>query len=152
MENKQTINDSSDLDGIKKEEETSISKNENIFKIFASHLKSVLDLYTKQRDKLSNADLIASGRSDEEKEMIQDACESIDKQYELLNEVRTTGMQPREWLEKESDNIFHDCSDEEVMFIQDLLNQDSQETIEAQTEAFKDIVDNMMPIDKEDKI
>lgn len=123
----------------------------SFFQLFASHLKKAFDFFStkKKNGRLSNADFVAYGRTDEERDMIAEACESIDKQYELLQEVRTSGLSPEEWLTKKSMEIFADCSDDEVEVIQDALNQDAQEEIEAQAEAFEEMADSLTSEEKE---
>lgn len=123
----------------------------SFFQLFASHLKKAFDFFSnkKKEGRLSNADFVAYGRNDEEKDMIAEACESIDKHYELLQEVRTSGLSPEEWLTKKSMEILADCNDDEVEIIQDALNQEAQEEIEAQAEAFEEMAEGLTSEEKE---
>ena len=71
-------------------------------------IKSLSDFYKKFVLKFKdnnksniNDDIIELGRTEEEKEKLQDMCDEIDAYHRRLKELRESGMTPGKWLEKE---------------------------------------------------
>lgn len=71
-------------------------------------IKSLSDFYKKFVLKFKdnnksniNDDIIELGRTEEEKEQLQDMCDEIDAYHRRLKELRESGMTPGKWLEKE---------------------------------------------------
>lgn len=71
-------------------------------------IKSVSDFYMKfvskfKDENLSNIndDIIHLGRTEEEKEQLQEMCDEIDSYHKRIKNLRESGMMPGKWLEKE---------------------------------------------------
>lgn len=52
-----------------------------------------------------NNEIVYLGRTEEEKEQLQEMCDEIDSYHRRLKDLRESGMTPGKWLEKEIDEF-----------------------------------------------
>lgn len=126
-------------------------------------IKSLSDFYMKfvskfKDENLSNIndDIIHLGRTEEEKEQLQEMCDEIDSYHRRLKDLRESGMTPGKWLEKEIElelekvdpEVSTESKEEFKKFVFDQFGRD----VEAQTEALDDELNQTVDIAKGGKI
>lgn len=126
-------------------------------------IKSLSDFYNgivlkfKDNDESKiNDDIIELGRTEEEKEQLQEMCDEIDSYHRRLKDLRESGMTPGKWLEKEIETelekvdpeVSSESKKEFKKFVFDQFGRD----VEAQTEALDDELNQTFDIAKGGKI
>ena len=126
-------------------------------------IKSLSDFYMKfvskfKDENLSNIndDIIHLGRTEEEKEQLQEMCDEIDYYHRRLKDLRESGMTPGKWLEKEIElelekvdpEVSTESKEEFKKFIFDQFGKD----VEAQAEALDEELNQTVDIAKGGKI
>lgn len=126
-------------------------------------IKSLSDFYKKfvlkfkdNNESKINDDIIELGRSEEEKEQLQDMCDEIDAYHRRLKDLRESGMTPGKWLEKEIElelekvdpEVSTESKEEFKKFIFDQFGKD----VEAQAEALDEELNQTVDIAKGGKI
>lgn len=83
---------------------TEAQNNDNDF------IKSLSDYFTKFISRFKghttedlNAAIVEEGRTEEEKEQLQEMCEEVDNYHRRLKELRESGLTPGKWLDEEID-------------------------------------------------
>lgn len=73
-------------------------------------IKSLSDYFTKFISRFKghttedlNAAILEEGRTEEEKEQLQEMCEEVDNYHRRLKELRESGLTPGKWLDEEID-------------------------------------------------
>lgn len=123
-------------------------------------IKSVSDFFKKLVLKFENEDnedvekmnaaIVEVGRTEDEKEQLQDMCDEIDSYHRRVKEYRESGMTVGKWFEKEVEKelekadpeISSESKDEFKKFVVDQLGKD----IEAQAEALDEELDQTVNI------
>lgn len=126
-------------------------------------IKSLSDFYKKfvlkfkdNNESKINDDIIELGRTEEEKEQLQDMCDEIDAYHRRLKDLRESGMTPGKWLEKEIElelekvdpEVSTESKEEFKKFIFDQFGKD----VEAQAEALDEELNQTVDIAKGGKI
>lgn len=126
-------------------------------------IKSLSDFYNgivlkfKDNDESKiNDDIIELGRTEEEKEQLQEMCDEIDSYHRRLKDLRESGMTQGKWLEKEIETelekvdpeVSSESKKEFKKFVFDQFGRD----VEAQTEALDDELNQTFDIAKGGKI
>lgn len=126
-------------------------------------IKSLSDFYMKfvskfKDENLSNIndDIIHLGRTEEEKEQLQEMCDEIDSYHRRLKDLRDSVMTPGKWLEKEIETelekvdpeVSSESKEEFKKFVFDQFGRD----VEAQTESLDDELNQTFDIAKGGKI
>lgn len=126
-------------------------------------IKSLSDFYMKFVSKFKdenmsniNDDIIHLGRTEEEKEQLQEMCDEIDSYHRRLKDLRESGMTPGKWLKKEIETelekvdpeVSSESKEEFKKFVFDQFGRD----VEAQTEALDDELNQTFDIAKGGKI
>ena len=126
-------------------------------------IKSLSDFYkelvAKFKDKSEpdmNASVVEIGRTEEEKEQLQDMCDEIDAYHRRLKNLRESRMTPGKWLEKEIElelekvdpEVSTESKEEFKKFIFDQFGKD----VEAQAEALDEELNQTVDIAKGGKI
>lgn len=126
-------------------------------------IKSLSDFYkelvAKFKDKSEpdmNASVVEIGRTEEEKEQLQDMCDEIDSYHRRIKQLRESGMTPGEWLEKEIEaelekvdsQVSSESKDEFKTFILDQFGKE----IEAQADVLNEELNQTVNITKGGKL
>lgn len=117
--------------------------------------KIVTKLYDEHNSNMNNA-IVELGRTEEEKEQLQEMCDEIDSYHRRLKDLRESGMTPGKWLEKEIEaelekvdpEVSSESKEEFKKFVFDQFGRD----VEAQTEALDDELNQTVDIAKGGKI
>ena len=116
----------------------------NFVKVFINHIKTVFHKFQgRNLHSINNTEFIDLGRTTEEKEQIEDMCTTVDEEYKLLAELRTSGLSPDEWIKEKGDDILKDCSPEERDEVLRMIHDDEETEVEEQSDALDSIVDNL---------
>lgn len=126
-------------------------------------IKSVSDFYMKFVSKFKdenpsniNNEIVYLGRTEEEKEQLQEMCDEIDSYHRRLKDLRESGMTLGKWIEKEIEaelekvdpEVSSESKEEFKKFVFDQFGRD----VEAQTEALDDELNQTVDIAKGGKI
>lgn len=126
-------------------------------------IKSLSDFYMKFVSKFKdenpsniNNEIVYLGRTEEEKEQLQEMCDEIDSYHRRLKDLRDSGMTPGKWLEKEIETelekvdpeVSSESKEEFKKFVFDQFGRD----VEAQTESLDDELNQTVDIAKGGKI
>ena len=103
-----------------------------------------------------NASVVEIGRTEEEKEQLQDMCDEIDSYHRRIKQLRESGMTPGEWLEKEIEaelekvdsQVSSESKDEFKTFILDQFGKE----IEAQVDVLDEELNQTVNITKGGKL
>lgn len=126
-------------------------------------IKSLSDFYMKfvskfKDENLSNIndDIIHLGRTEEEKEQLQEMCDEIDSYHRRLNDLRKSGMTPGKWLEKEIETelekVDPEVSSESKEEFKKIIFDQFGKDVEAQAEALDEELNQTVDIAKGGKI
>lgn len=128
----------------KNEEFLSGSDSFNFIKVFIEHVKNVFRKFNaNDSQSVSNLNFIELGRTEEEKEQIEEMCNRVDEESRLLEELKKSGLTPEEWIRGKSEEILNGCSTEEREEILNAIEEESRIETEEQTDALESIVDEI---------
>ena len=126
------------------EEFLSGSDSFSFIKVFIEHIKKVFSKFNANNSQsVSNLSFIELGRTEEEKEQIEEMCNRVDEESRLLEELKKSGLTPEEWIRKKSEEILNECSTEEREEILNAIEEESVIETEEQTDALETIVDEI---------
>lgn len=124
----------------------------NFIKVFIEHIKAIFQwFHGKDLSSINNSDFIALGRTDEEKEQIEEMCARVDEEYALLTELRASGLSPEEWIKKKGDEILENCSPEEREEILRVVKEEGVIEVEEQADALDEETDEIQIEQEESK-
>lgn len=99
-----------------------------------------------------NAAIVEEGRTEEEKEQLQEMCEEVDNYHRRLKELRESGLTPGKWLEKEIDaeleSIEPEISSESKEEFKKFIFEQFATDIEANADALSDELDQTVAVAK----
>lgn len=113
--------------------------------------KIVTKLYDEHNSNMNNA-ILELGRTEEEKEQLQDMCDEIDAYHRRIKELRNSGMTPGKWLEKEIEKELENADPEvstesKEEFKKFIFDQFGNE-VEVQAETLNEELDQTVEIAK----
>lgn len=113
--------------------------------------KIVTKLYDEHNSNMNNA-IVELGRTEEEKEQLQDMCDEIDAYHRRIKELRNSGMTPGKWLEKEIEKELENADPEvstesKEEFKKFIFDQFGNE-VEVQAETLNEELDQTVEIAK----
>lgn len=89
--------------------------------------------------------LVGNEADDEKKELIQAMCEDVDLYYKRLNEMRSSGLTPGKWYEREIENcveeVYPGVTPEEVDEVKKTIASAIDDEIIISTEVLADEID-----------
>lgn len=117
--------------------------------------KIVTKLYGEHNSNMNNA-IVELGRTEEEKEQLQDMCDEIDAYHRRIKELRNSGMTPGKWLEKEIEKELENADPEvstesKEEFKKFIFDQFGNE-VEVQAETLNEELDQTVEIAKGGKL
>lgn len=116
----------------------------NFIKVFVKHIKAIFKwFHGKDLSSVNNSDFIAFGRTDEEKEQIEEMCARVDEEYALLSELRASGLSPEDWVKKKGDEILENCTPEEREEILRIVKEEGVIEVEEQADALNEETDEI---------
>ena len=132
------------------------NKEFNFIKSLSDFYKGIVLKFKDNDESKINDDIIELGRTEEEKEQLQEMCDEIDSYHRRLKDLRESGMTPGKWLEKEIElelekvdpEVSTESKEEFKKFVFDQFGRD----VEAQTEALDDELNQTVDIAKGGKI
>lgn len=132
------------------------NKEFNFIKSLSDFYKGIVLKFKDNDESKINDDIIELGRTEEEKEQLQDMCDEIDAYHRRLKNLRESGMTPGKWLGKEIETelekvdpeVSSESKEEFKKFVFDQFGRD----VEAQTEALDDELNQTFDIAKGGKI
>lgn len=122
-------------------------------------IKSLSDYFTKfiprfkgYTTKELNAAIVEEGRTEEEKEQLQEMCEEVDNYHRRLKELRESGLTPGKWLDEEIERELKKVNKEiesgTSEEVKKLLTEQFIADIENNCEALSDELDQTVEIAK----
>ena len=99
-----------------------------------------------------NAAIVEEGRTEEEKEQLQEMCEEVDNYHRRLKELRESGLTPGKWLDEEIERELKKVNKEiesgTSEEVKKLLTEQFIADIENNCEALSDELDQTVEIAK----
>lgn len=122
-------------------------------------IKSLSDYFTKFISRFKghttedlNAAIVEEGRTEEEKEQLQEMCEEVDNYHRRLKELRESGLTPGKWLDEEIERELKKVNKEiesgTSEEVKKLLTEQFIADIENNCEALSDELDQTVEIAK----
>ncbi len=128
----------------------------DFIKSLSNFYKKLVSKFKDENPSNINNEIVYLGRTEEEKEQLQEMCDEIDSYHRRLKDLRESGMTPGKWLEKEIEaelekvdpEVSSESKEEFKKFVFDQFGRD----VEAQTEALDDELNQTVDIAKGGKI
>lgn len=128
----------------------------DFIKSLSNFYKKLVSKFKDENPSNINNEIVYLGRTEEEKEQLQDMCDEIDAYHRRLKNLRESGMTPGKWLEKEIElelekvdpEVSTESKEEFKKFIFDQFGKD----VEAQAEALDEELNQTVDIAKGGKI
>ena len=123
-----------------------MSKFSELQQSFFKHLCSLFELTLGKDDKDIDNILIQQGRTEDEKKVINDICEEVDLEHRLMNDLKNSGLDSGEWLEREIETVtkemYPNATPEEI----ELVKQEVEDGIEKEIESEADSLEEEMSV------
>lgn len=78
-----------------------VKKEFDFVKSLSEYYKRLVSKFKSDSKLDLNAAIMEEGRTDEEKEQLQEMCEEVDNYHRRLKELRESGLTPGKWLDGE---------------------------------------------------
>ena len=120
------------------------SETFDFIKSFVEHVKCIFCKFTiKTSSPIKNEEFINLGRTEGEKEQIAEMCQHVDEGYELLSDLRGSNLTPEMWLQNKTQEILHDCTEEEQEIIIQAVEEEGENATLAQAEYLDESISNL---------
>lgn len=130
--------------------EISEKESQLFFEGLNAHLTEILGKFqNRDYSSITTDEIVACGRTDEEKEQIREACQEEDEKMKMREELDDYIKEnpdfntPEKWLEKKIDENLADCTKEGQEMIRQCINRDIQKELEEQVETTEKLIDNV---------
>lgn len=103
-------------------------------------IKHVLDIFSKRKlhDSASIENILSDEmETDEQKELIAEMCADIDEHHALMRELNQSGKDADEWYAGKLLEINSDCTEEEIEYIDDTMDEIAEIDSEARADALE---------------
>ncbi len=118
-----------------------MSKFSDLQQSFYNHLCALFELTFGKDDKDIDNLLIQQGRTEEEKVVINDICEEVDLEHKLMNDLKNSGLDSGEWLEREIETatkeMYPNATPEEIELVKQEVENGMEKEIESEADSLE---------------